>query len=62
MTVQELCDELTILCHQHGMAQATVKHISGELVKTIKGAEPLGDDCVILTSEEIKTEFKKRFK
>ena len=31
MTVQELCDELTVLSHR-GFAQAEVRHISGELV------------------------------
>ena len=62
MTVQELCDELTILSYQHGLAQATVKHISGELVKSVNGVEPIGDDIVMITSEEIKPNFKKRFK
>lgn len=52
MTIQELSDKLTILCHE-GYAQATVKHISGEFVKNITGIELVGKDIALLTSRVI---------
>lgn len=60
MTVQELCDKLTTLCHE-GYAQADVKHISGELVKTVNGVEKVGDDTVIIRSTKIVTKIKKLY-
>lgn len=51
MTVQELCDELTILAHS-GYAQAQVKHISGELVKNVAKIEMVGEEIVLIRSEE----------
>ena len=52
MTVQELCDKLTTLCHE-GYAQAEVKHISGELVKTVNGVEKVGEDSVVIISTKV---------
>ena len=50
MTIQELCDELTILAHS-GFAQAEVKHVSGELIKNIADVKMIGDDTALLVSE-----------
>ena len=58
MTVQQLCDELTILCH-NGHARAEVKHVSGELIKSITGVSLIGDDTVLLTSNNIKEILEK---
>lgn len=52
MTIQEACDDLTILCHK-GLAQATLKHVSGEIVKDVGGIEMIGDDVALLVSEEM---------
>lgn len=60
MTVQELCDKLTILCHE-GYAQADVKHISGELVKTVNGVEKVGEDSVVIISTEVDTKIYKLY-
>ena len=57
MTVQKLCDELTVMCH-NGLAQAQVKHVSGDLVKNIGKVEPIGEEIVMLVSEELKPDFK----
>ncbi len=51
MTVQQLCDELTILCHA-GYAQAQVRHVTGYEVKAITGVEMVGDEIALITSRE----------
>ena len=51
MTVQQLCDELTILCH-NGYAQAEVRHVTGYEVKSITGVEMIGDEIALITSKE----------
>ena len=51
MTVQQLCDELTILCH-NGYAQAEVRHVTGYEVKSITGVEMIGDEIAVITSKE----------
>lgn len=56
MTVQELCDKLTTLCHE-GYAQAEVKHISGELVKTVNSVEKVGEDSVVIISTKVDTKI-----
>lgn len=51
MTVQKLCDELTLLCH-NGHAQAVVRHCTGYEVKEVRGVELVGDEIALLTSRE----------
>jgi hypothetical protein len=51
MTVQQLCDELTTLCHE-GHAQAEVRHVTGYEVKAITGVEMVGDEIALITSRE----------
>ena len=55
MTVQQLCDELTLLCH-NGYAQAQVRHVTGYEVKAITGVEMCGDEIALITSREKNTE------
>jgi arginine repressor len=50
MKIQQLCDELTMLCH-NGHAQADVKFVSGTLIKNVAGIEMIGDDTVLIVSE-----------
>ena len=51
MTVQELCDKLTVLCHE-GYAQAQVRHVTGYEVKTVTDVEMIGDEIALITSRE----------
>lgn len=51
MTVQELCDKLTVLCHE-GYAQAQVRHVTGYEVKAITDVEMVGDEIALITSRE----------
>ena len=51
MTVQELCDKLTVLCHE-GHAQAQVRHVTGYEVKAITDVEMVGDEIALITSRE----------
>ena len=51
LTVQELCDRLTVLSHD-GHAQAIVRHVTGDLVKAVTGVEMVGDEIALLTSRE----------
>lgn len=50
MKIQQLCDELTMLCH-NGYAQADVKFVSGTLIKNVAGIEMIGDDTALISSE-----------
>ena len=50
MTVQDLCDKLTVLCHD-GHAQAVVRHCVGFEVKPITGVVMIGDAIAMLTSK-----------
>lgn len=45
MTVQELCDELTFLCHE-GYAQAKVVATDDGLVVDVKGVEKISTESV----------------
>lgn len=49
LTVQELCDRLTVLSH-NGHAQAVVRHVTGDLVKAVTGVEMVGDEIALITS------------
>ena len=49
LTVQELCDKLTVLSH-NGHAQAIVRHVTGDLVRPITDVEMVGDEIALLTS------------
>ncbi len=49
LTVQELCDRLTVLSHD-GHAQAVVRHVTGDLVKAVTGVDMVGDEIALLTS------------
>lgn len=49
LTVQELCDRLTVLSHD-GHAQAVVRHVTGDLVKAVTSVEMVSDDIVLITS------------
>lgn len=51
MTVQELCDKLTVLCHE-GHAQAQVRHVTGYEVKDVRDVEMIGDEIALITSKE----------
>ena len=51
LTVQELCDRLTVLSHD-GHAQAVVRHVTGDLVKAVTGVDMVGDEIALLTSRE----------
>jgi hypothetical protein len=50
LTVQELCDKLTVLCH-NGHAQAVVRHAVGFEIKEIKDVVMIGDAIAMLTSK-----------
>jgi hypothetical protein len=50
MTVQELCDKLTTLCHE-GYAQAKVSHTVGFVIKDISNVIRIGDTTVMLSSK-----------
>ena len=53
MTIQQLVDKLTELCHQ-GMAQAEVKLMGESLVHNVTGVEKIDDDTVLIRwSEEV---------
>ena len=49
LTVQELCDKLTLICHS-GFAKAVVRHVDGDLVRPIKNVEMVGEEIALLTS------------
>ncbi len=49
LTVQELCDKLTVLCH-NGHAQATVKHSAGFEILEISDVVMIGDSIAMLTN------------
>lgn len=49
LTVQELCDKLTTLCH-NGHAQAVVRHCVEFEVKPIADVVMIGDEIAMLTS------------
>jgi hypothetical protein len=49
LTVQELCDRLTVLSH-NGHAQAVVRHVTGDLVKAVTEVEMVGDEIALITS------------
>ena len=51
MTVQKLCDRLTVLCHE-GHAQTQVRHVTGYEVKAITDVEMVGDKIALITSRE----------
>ena len=53
MKIQQLCDELTMLCH-NGHAQADIKFISGDVIKNVGGIEMIGDDAALIVSEDNK--------
>ena len=50
MTVQDLCDRLTVLCHD-GYAQAIVRHCSGFEIKEVSGVKMIGDTIAMITSK-----------
>ena len=50
LTVQQLCDKLTELCHE-GLAQYEVLHICGLEIKNITELEVIGE-TVLITSRE----------
>lgn len=50
MKIQQLCDELTMLCH-NGHAQADVKLVSGDVIKNVGGIEMIGEDAALIVSE-----------
>ena len=52
MTVQELCDKLTILCHE-GYAQAMVVHVSKGDVIGVADVEMIGDEWALIRSIEV---------
>lgn len=53
MTIQQLVDKLTNLCH-HGLAQAEVKLMGESLVHNVTGVEKIDDDTVLIRwSEEV---------
>lgn len=58
MTVQELCDKLTVLCHE-GHAQAQVRHVTGFEVKAITDVEMVGNEVALITSREFCKSKKK---
>lgn len=47
LTVQQLCDELTMLCH-NGHAQADIKIISDNYVKDVKSICLVQDNLIVL--------------
>lgn len=49
LTVQELCDKLTALCHD-GHAQAVVRHCAGLEVLPITDITMIGDAIALLRS------------
>lgn len=59
MVIQQLCDELTINCH-NGQAQAVVMHVSGEELKNVTGIEMIGDNIALIKSENINPELKDK--
>ena len=56
MTVQQLCDILTELCHA-GCAQYEVLHTSGMEIKKVTRAEKVGK-TVLITSWKDPEEYK----
>lgn len=50
MTVQELSDRLLELIHQHGLAQAEVCFVRDRKLLTVRGANVLNDNLVMLSS------------
>ena len=53
MTIQQLVDKLTNLCH-HGLAQAEVKLMGESLVHNVTGVEKIDNDTVLIRwSEEV---------
>ena len=51
LTVQELCDKLTLICHS-GYAHAVVRHVDGDMVRAVTDVEMVGDSIALLTSRE----------
>lgn len=49
LTVQELCDKLTVLCH-NGHAQAIVRHSAGLEVLPVTDISMIGDAIALLRS------------
>lgn len=49
LTVQELCDKLTVLCH-NGHAQAIVRHSAGLEVLPVTDISMIGDTIALLSS------------
>ena len=58
MKIQQLCDELTMLCH-NGHAQADIKFVSGALIKNVAGIEMSGDNTALIVSEFNKEILEK---
>ena len=56
MTVQQLCDRLTELCHR-GCAQYEVLHDSGMEIKNVTRVEEVGK-TVLITSWKDPEEYK----
>lgn len=50
LTVQELCDKLTSLCH-NGHAQAMVKHSAGFEILEVSDVVMIGDSIAMLTNK-----------
>lgn len=60
MTVQKLCDELTILSHSHGLAQKEVRCLVKEGCDEceIKDVIWMPDGYILLVDQAIKPDFK----
>ena len=56
MTVQQLCDRLTELCHE-GCAQYEVLHTSGMEIKNVTRVEEVGK-TILITSWKNPEEYK----
>lgn len=56
MTVQQLCDRLTELCHE-GCAQYEILHTSGMEIKKVTRVEEVGK-TVLITSWKDPEEYK----
>ena len=51
LTVQELCDKLTLICHS-GFANAVVRHVTGDLVRPVTDVEMVGEEIALILSRE----------
>ena len=49
LTVRELCDKLTLICHS-GFANAVVRHVDGDLVRPVTDVEMIGEEIALITS------------